>query len=949
MRHPTILPHTVNKPFSLNAIVSFDRYGITDGALEDGDAVIPSGRPGQWIQRLGAIVPAAVLVGACGLAYRFPGTHTTLLVGFVAGVSLVLWGVSVENQPALFVATLFGIPLNGPKFGGVGRGRGPTLRARARWLARFAQEAPRGFNTVGAHLTCGVIAVKRELKAVCVREERGHRMLQLSRRERKPLLEARREFGQRAARLLAAGHRGARACSRRAHRSASSIESLDAHILRLRLDIQREVVAEFMTEWQALRSSGEISDELYRAIAEQLRQPEGEPEALLPDGLVPSRLAYVFEYGMFFGRVALAAAFIATFETSSLAWSIALLLLTLYVIEPVVQKLLLSSFNLLIESPGHKLVDLKQYLETNVAPGKVFRVPITVPKFSSNPARNNLQAIIDAALSRAGTRPRKISPFALREGITATVLEFESDESWERLSATKSALESELSRNVARFPLAAEVSIEGARITIQLREELAKIWALVGEDANQAFTYLKRNLEGLKDSVAYLGPKFQPVFVFVSNTKDPDVIQYELDHVLELQRRSDREFRGQLGFLYLLRGGAWYNFNARLDSFDASDKDFARAVPEFVRRLAEGEFPARAYLLQQLGDRRSARDLARAFNHALRDPQFHRQFANFDFESLPLELRPTDGTRQLMTHALAGLPLDAERRLTLNRELLLSVLPAKINGDFFKKVGNDIAVHELIVAGKTRPTVYLDRSRGEHVQDPNLPNFVGAEGDFARYTGLEGSTEQIRAAILSGLDIPVVEVPEVAAIIDDKNEFGPGELEKGIAIMLHPENQHIVIGVPRIKITLPEHDGSSMASDFILGAGSARDCHNAADSRSKACVFGLSSVAYGKWLHRPRPYLAHYAREVLNPAHALSHDFQQSYFVAGAAGRLGGFSEALYGPTRLHAEKQPRREFAWADSERRRLLGWRALRNQALTYARNQRAFLATGASRGSP
>ncbi|HYQ40573.1 MAG TPA: hypothetical protein VER11_01350 [Polyangiaceae bacterium] len=939
---------TLSKPELLDDFATDDAHCAKRAAEAvrrvSSSALLPTGK---WLARLTSVVAvSAVLLATCSVTNHFSGVKAALLVGFVASVVLVLWGVSVENRAALFFATLFGVPLNGPKFTG---GRDTILGERARWLARFLREPPRGLNTVGAHLACGVIAVKRELKAICVREERRQQRLRAAQRERKALLEARREVSQRAARLLAAGHRGARACSRRAHRLSSNIESLDAHIFQLRLDIQRGVVAEFMNRWQALHDAGEVSGKHHQEVAEQLRQPEGEPEALLPNGLVPSTTAYFFEYGMFFGRAALAAAFIATFDTSSMAWSIVLLLLSLYVIEPVVQKLYLSGFNLLLESPGHKLLDLKRHLDTNVPAGQVFRVPITVPKFSSNPARSNLQAIIDTALARSGITPVKIVPFAARDGILDTVIEFGDGEKPERLEATKTALASELARNVARFPLATRVTLAGSRITIHLLDELAKVWDLVGEDANQAFTYLKRNMEGLKDSIAYLGPKFQPVFVFVSNTKDPDVVQYELDHVLELQRRSDREFSGQLGFLYLLRGGAWYNFNARLDYFDANDKDFVRAVPEFLRRLAEGdEFPARSYLLQLLADGRSARDLARAFNHALRDRRFHEQFSGFDFDSLPPELRPTQDTRALLAHVRAGLPLDDERRRDLNRELLLSALPARINGDFFKKVGNDIAVHELIVAGKTRPTVYLDRGRGEHVQDPNLPNFVRAEGDFARYTGLEGSNEQIRSAILRGLDIHVSEVPEVGAIIDDKNEFGPGELEKGIAIMLHPENRHIVIGVPRINVTLPEHNGSTMASDFILGAGSARDCHNAADSRSKACVFGFSSVAYGKWLHRPRPYLAHYAREVLNPAHALSHDFQQSYFVAGAAGRLGGFSEALYGPTRLHAETQPSRELAWADNEKLRLLGWRALRNQALAYARSQQAFLATGASRGS-
>ena len=914
--------------------------------LVDSNEPVSSGRSTRGLLRwAGTTVPALILIAAYGLARRFEGTQATLFVGLGACVLLVLCGVRSGNRAALLVATLFGIPLNAPAFRG---DRGPTLQARARWLARFAQELPRGFNTVGAHVACGAIALKRELKAVCVREERRHPVLRALKQERKSLVEARREFTQQTARLLAGGHRAARAYSRRAHRCSSKIEANDARVLQLRLDIQREVVAEFSSHWQELYTSGQVSRAIYTSFAEQLRQPEGEPEALLPNGLVAGPAAYVFEYGMFFGRVALAVAFIATFETSSLLWSLVLLLLTLYVIEPVVQKLCLSSFNLLLESPGHKLIDLKQYLETSVPPGRVFRVPITTPKFSSNPARNNLQAIIEAALSTAGTNPLRIIPFALRSSVTDTVLEFHADESVERLQATKLALEAELARNIARFPLATQVTIEASKLTIHILDEPAKIWELVGEDASQAFTYLRRNLEGLKDSLRYLGPKFQPVFVFVSNTKDPDVIQYEQDHLFELQRRSDEEYGGQVGFLYLLRGGQWYNFNARLEAFDATDKDFLRAVPAFVRRLAEDEFPARAYLLKLLGEGRTAKDLASAFNRALLDPRFYELFADFEFQSLPLELRPTEATQRLLARIRSGLPVPPEQLRDLNRELLLTTLPAKISGDFFKKVGNDIAVHELIVAGKTRPSVYLDRSRGEHVQDPNLPNFVRAEGDFARYTGLAGNNDQIRAAILSGEDIAVREVAEVGAIIDDKNEFGPGELEKGIAIMLHPENRHIVIGVPRIHVTLPESHGQAVASDFILGAGAARDCHNAADSRSKACVYDFSSAAYGKWLHRPRPYLAHYTREVLNPAHALSHDFQQSYFVAGAAGRLAGFTEALYGPTRVHAEKQSQHAVPWVENAKLRLLGWRVLRGHAFGFGRGQRAFAAAGTGRGS-
>ena len=221
------------------------------------------------------------------------------------------------------------------------------------------------------------------------------------------------------------------------------------------------------------------------------------------------------------------------------------------------------------------------------------------------------------------------------------------------------------------------------------------------------------------------------------------------------------------------------------------------------------------------------------------------------------------------------------------------------SGTFFKKVGNDIAAHELLVAGKTRPTVYTDRRIHEHVQDASLPNYRMVWGDFARYTGLRGSNQQIQAAILAGEDLVVDSVPELAAIVDDKNSFAPGELEKGLATMLHPENRHIVIGVPRIEVTLPEDADGTISSPFVRSVQAAREIHNAADGLTRAGMFELSSAAFGKWFLRPRAYFAHLAGEALNAAHALSHDFQQSYLVAGAAGRLGALSEALCGPSRF--------------------------------------------------
>ncbi len=938
------------KPEFANRMPSDSRFSPFDKAYVA--RAIPSDRVAatRRLPRFGAsgwtniALSVAILCVSVIWARRTEQSSLAIFICFCGCVLVTMVGVSAGNPLALLTANLFGVPLNVPSF--LGGGRGPILREKARWLADFLKEPPRGFNTIGAHLACGVIALKRELKRLCLREESSHRTLTALLKRRKMLVTQRRELSERAAHLLSVDPTRAAEYSRRAHRSLTHLEALDERVLAARLEIQRRIVAEFADRWHELYSAGALERRHYEAVLEQLRQPDGEPEALLPNGLVPGKLTYAFEYGMFAGRAAMTYAFIATVETSSLLWSSVLFLLSLYVIEPVVQKLYISSFNLWLKSPGHKLVDLKRYLDTCVPEGQVLRVPVTVPKFSSNPAWANLQLIIDAASSRARIKPKKLVPFALRANNRDVVLEFAAEVTPEQLRRTSVELTHELERSRALFPLQTSVFVGEHKITIRLLDEPQKIWQLVGEDASQAFIYLRRNFDALVDTLAHLGPKFQPVFVLVSNTKDADVVQYEMDQMAALQQLSNERVAGQVGFLYLLRGGQWYNFNRYLERFDATDKDFLRALPEFKRRVEEDEFPGRAYVLSQLGEGRTSEDFARAFNAVLGETEFYREFDGFEFSSVPSELRPTEPTFALLARARSQSPLDERERLELNRELLLTVVPAKIRGDFFKKVGNDISVQELIVAGKTRPTVYLDRSRGEHVQDPRSPNFVRVQGDFARYTGLSGTNEEIQSAILHGRPIVVRDVPEVGAIIDDKNEFGPGELEKGIAIMLHPENRHIVIGVPRIDITLPLHQGSTMASDFILGAGAARDCHNASDSRSKSCLYGFSSAAYGKWLHRPRGYLAHYACEVLNPAHALSHDFQQSYFVAGAAGRLGGFTESLYGPTQVFAARtkaEPARGFGLVKG----YLDWRAARPEAARPRRVAEAFFAPQGSRG--
>ncbi len=831
---------------------------------------------------------------------RLGASAAALILGLVVAATL-------GQRSALWLTLLIGVPLEHPLrwFGGEAR----ALTRRARWLADFLREKPRTNNTPGAHLAYGMIAAKRTLKELALRRERADAALVQGERRKAWLVRERNRAACRVYECLVDDPPAAIGFSRVQHAHDTELSSLTGALLARRLELQAGLLAAFERAWEEERNAGRVPQPLYESALAELSQPPGEPAALLPMGLVRSPIVWVFEYGMFAGRLGMALAFAATFQTSYLGLGLLLFALNLYVVEPVVFKLQMSALGPFLKGPGHALCDLQRYMQ-ELPEGEVFRLPITVPKFSSNPAWTNLNAIIQAALTRSLTTSFSLVPFAMRHGRKHVSIELEDGAERDiaaRTAALCEALETELENGSSKFPLGARVSAEGRRVTIELTDDDDKIWAMIGEDASQAIIYLWRNLRALGDTLAHLGPRFQPVFILASNTEDQDAIECEVAELRKLQAWSDENYGGQVGFLYLLRGGEWCSYASRLERFDEKDKTFAKAVGHFKQRLSDPETPAREHLLQALIGALEPKQLASAFNSTLRDEQFYKAFDEFNFERLPAYAAPTDETLSLLARKRAGEKLAQPELTQLNRELLLTALPMRVRGAFFKKVGNDIAVQELLVAGKTRPTTYVDRRLQEHVQDPTLPNYARVWGDFSRYTGLAGSSDEIREAILKGADLRVESVPELGAILDDKNEFAPGEIEKGLATLLHPDNRHIVIGVPRIEVTLPEHAGNAVASDYILAARAARAAHNSADALAKARLFSFSSPAYGKWFKRPKPYLAHYAQQSLNAAHALSHDFQQSYLVAGAGGRLGGFTEALYGPTRFEVRAAPER------------------------------------------
>ena len=820
-----------------------------------------------------------------------------LWLGIVAAAVVLGAGVAAKNRCALVLAALVGLPLEIP---GWPLGPDAAVCARkARWLAGFLARRPRGYNTSGGHLACGLIAVKIALKKLCLRAERYDAVLEDLSREKSEARALRDRTCDQAAQSLADGDAAASELGRRAHALDARMAGLDRKILARRLGIQDRVVSLFLEKWRAVVDGKLVAGEVGERVAEQLSDPPLGPRALLPAGLVRGPWVFALEFGVFLGRISIALLLIGSFRTSHLIWAVLLFVLELYVVEPVILKFHIAFLNILLDGPGHPAVDLAKYLDTAAAPGRVLHVPIAVPKRSTNPAWSNLSAIIDSAARRSGARIGRVTPFSQRSGNRDTVIELAPDATPPMCANFRASLDAELARSRGTFPLSTETRPCEGGVVVSLVDDDSKIWEIVGEDANQAFIYLWRNARALSETIAHLGPRFRPVFVLASNTTDEDVIRYESDHIAELQSFSDREYGGQVGFLYVLRGGEWLDFNSQRRSFDAGDRDFARAVPHFRRALEDSAMPARDWILRELNGKYDAPTFARVLNAALATPDFPRHFDGYDFTKLPPHVRPRPETLALLDRHRAGGAMGAGERLELNRDLLLTVQPIRVSGGFFKKVGNDIALHELLVLGKTRPTVYTDRSLSEHVQDPGVPNYVSVWGDFARYTGLSGTSEEIRASVLAGEDIRVDEAPEVGAVVDDKNDFEPGEVEKAVSTMLHPANAHVVIGVPRIYVTLPRQRGETVASEYIRAVQADRDTHNAADARSRTLVFGGSSPAFGKWWHRPLPYLAQFSHGVLNPAHALSHDFQQSYLIAGAAGRLAAFTEALYGPTRF--------------------------------------------------
>src|SRR5690606_12162311 len=98
-------------------------------------------------------------------------------------------------------------------------------------------------------------------------------------------------------------------------------------IFARRLEIQDALVAIFRQAWRECERSAPSPSPLSSRVLPEFEQPSRERPTLLPDGLVRNPLVYVFEHGLFFGRLTLAGAFIATLQIQYLGWGLLLFVL----------------------------------------------------------------------------------------------------------------------------------------------------------------------------------------------------------------------------------------------------------------------------------------------------------------------------------------------------------------------------------------------------------------------------------------------------------------------------------------------------------------------------------------------------------------------------------------------------------------------------------------------
>ncbi len=202
-----------------------------------------------------------------------------------------------------------------------------------------------------------------------------------------------------------------------------------------------------------------------------------------------------------------------------------------------------------------------------------------------------------------------------------------------------------------------------------------------------------------------------------------------------------------------------------------------------------------------------------------------------------------------------------------------------------KKVGNILAAHLFKFHGITDAAIYTNS--GKFLTTFNQgPLFDHVYGNFSgslcavNHAQLAGqlSNQDIHKKILNGKKIPINQKIDFTFFVDNKNEIKPSSLEKGLAIMLHPENSNISILQPEMSIEDPIHENKKLTSAFLRMMRIARDTHNFRYLKTLHGIYQNMSAYYGKGMVRLARYDYMVMNEVLNLKYVDSHDWQESVF-----------------------------------------------------------------------
>ncbi len=207
------------------------------------------------------------------------------------------------------------------------------------------------------------------------------------------------------------------------------------------------------------------------------------------------------------------------------------------------------------------------------------------------------------------------------------------------------------------------------------------------------------------------------------------------------------------------------------------------------------------------------------------------------------------------------------------------------NSSTAKKVGNILAAHLFKFHGITDSVIYTDAGRFFSTLNQG-PSFDCAYGNFYGSLCAEDNlkpdshliNENIISDIINGNKIPITRKVDFTFFIDNKNEIKPASLEKGLAVMLHPENSNISILQPEMSIEDPIHEGQKLTSAFLRMMRIARDTHNFRYLKTLHGIFQNMSAYYGKGMIRLSGYDYMVMNEVLNLKYVDSHDWQESVF-----------------------------------------------------------------------